>query len=175
MLSPPPAADRAARWAWGIATHCGLGELLPAPGTFAGSLPAALLWWLMVACIPSPLARHLGTVVGVVVILLAGLWASDREGRRRNQPDPGAVVIDETAGQWLTFLVALPFVALEHPLSQAAVVAAGFVLFRLFDVLKPWPVRPLERLDGGVGIMADDLAAGLLAGIVLALVTPWLP
>jgi len=58
--------------------------------------------------------------------------------------------------------------------EQATVVAAGFVLFRVFDIVKPWPVRRLERLHGGLGIMADDLAAGLYAGAALAVASRWL-
>jgi len=171
-MPPPTSADApAARWAWRIATHFGLGERLPAPGTSAGSLPAALVWWGLAAATPWLPARHLTTVAGVVVVTLAGLWACDREAERRGDPDPGPVVVDEFAGQWTTYLVALPFLALDEARSLAAAVAAGFLLFRVADVLKPWPVRSLERLEGGVGIMADDLAAGLLAGLVLALLS----
>jgi phosphatidylglycerophosphatase A len=79
-------------------------------------------------------------------------------------PDPGPVVLDEVAGQWLALLV---LVAAGHTPALAEVLAA-FLLFRAFDVLKPWPIRALESLPGGWGIVADDLAAGLAAGVIEA-------
>jgi phosphatidylglycerophosphatase A len=178
MGQAEPAA-RAARGgrrgtAFHVATCFGLGDRLPAPGTTAGSFPASLLWWLAITVVVSPQLRHAITVVGLAVFVVAGLWAAEVEERRRSRTDPGPVVIDEVAGQWLTYLLALPWLDLAGLRQQAVVVAAGFVLFRIFDVVKPWPVRRLERLGGGVGIMVDDLAAGLYAGVVLAVLSNWL-
>ncbi len=156
----------AARW---IATTFGLGDRVLAPGTFAGSLPAIVLW-LMATRSLAGTALAVATAAGVVAATAAGVWASGAEARRRGVEDPGPVVIDEVAGQWLTCLVALPWAALASGRRTAAFAVAAFVAFRVFDILKPWPVRRLERLPGGWGIMADDLAAGVEAGIVLALV-----
>ncbi len=144
-----------------------LGDALPAPGTTAGSLPAALAWWGAAVLVPGRGALALVTGAAVVLVTAVGWWASDREARRRGVRDPGPVVIDEVAGQWLTYLVALPGAALGGHLPVT--VAAGFVAFRVFDVVKPWPIRRLERLPGGIGIMADDLAAAILAGAVMVL------
>ena len=151
-----------------LATTFGLGDRVPAPGTVAGSLPAALLWWGMTTALQSPALRAVLTATGVVVLTIVALWASDEEARRRGRSDPGPVVIDEVAGQWVTYLVALPLVPWGTIAEQAITVAAGFVLFRVWDVIKPWPVGRLERLPGGIGIVADDLAAGLMAGLVMA-------
>jgi phosphatidylglycerophosphatase A len=150
-----------------IATCGGLGNLVPAPGTLAGSLPAALVWWGVMSVLPWSPARMLATTLLVVAAIIAGIWAGEIEAARRGTGDPGPVVIDEVAGQWLTYLVALPFLALDSWHSLLIAAAAGLLLFRLFDIVKVWPVNRFERLPGGLGIMADDLAAGIYAGAVL--------
>ena len=143
-----------------VALGFGSGLVPWAPGT-AGSL-AALLPWLALRALPLP--QYL------LVLALAfalGVWACDRAARRVDLRDPGAFVFDEFVGQW----AALLFVA-RGPWWA---VALAFALFRLFDVWKPWPVGWLDRhLHGGLGVMADDAVAGLMAAgwmwIVLQLV-----
>lgn len=148
-----------------LATVLGLGDRLPAPGTTAGSLPATLAWLVAAAAAGRP-AMLGGTLVAVAIVSLAGWWAADAEARRRGIEDPGAVVIDEVAGQWLTLALGVAWTPTVSPVAAAA---AGFLLFRGFDIVKPFPVHRLERLPGGLGIMADDLAAGVYAGLSLAL------
>jgi phosphatidylglycerophosphatase A len=160
------------RVAHAIATTFGLGEVLPAPGTSAGSAPAAALWLGLAMGAPDHLVSLGAALVGLASA--AGLWASEEESRRLGREDPGSVVIDEVAGQWLTLLIAAPLMAGSDLFEWSLHIAAGFLLFRLFDIVKPGPVRALERLGGGAGIMADDLAAGVGAGIVLFAITPWL-
>lgn len=139
-----------------IALGFGSGLSPWAPGT-AGSL-AALLPWLALRLLPWP--------AYLAVLLLAfalGVWACGRAARRVGLHDPGAFVWDEFVGQWLALLPVLA--------GPWWGVALGFALFRLFDVWKPWPVRWADRsLDGGLGVMADDVLAGLMAAGVLALV-----
>lgn len=160
--------------AYHIATVFGLGDRLPAPGTTAGSLPAALIWVATAWAIGgSPWLFTLTTALTILAII-AGIWAADAEILRRKAGDPGPVVVDEVAGQWLTYSCALPMWAMSDFSELLTFAAGGFFLFRLFDVVKPWPVNRLERLPGGFGVMADDLAAGLLAGLLLALGRPWL-
>jgi phosphatidylglycerophosphatase A len=134
-----------------IATAFGSGYAPFAPGT-AGSAVGVLLFW--------PLARLAWPwqITAVTAVFFVGVAAAGQVARRVGLEDPGIVVVDEVAGQWLT-LVGLPF--------TPAVVAAGFVLFRVMDVVKPWPARDLERLPWGWGIMADDIAAGVLANLAL--------
>ena len=167
---PPPASARVARL---IATVAGLGDLLPIPGTLAGSLPAALSWWGACLLLSSTTARAAATAGAFLLVVAFGTWAADVEARRQARSDPGSVVVDEVAGQWLTYL---PSALLLEPGSPglAGTVVGGFLLFRILDVVKPWPVRRLERLPGGVGIMADDLAAGALAAAALTLASCWL-
>ncbi|HSW47112.1 MAG TPA: phosphatidylglycerophosphatase A [Phycisphaerae bacterium] len=158
----------------------GLGYAPMASGTFgsAGALAIALLLWAAVyygAGCACPLWLN---ACWVVMTLLActgcvvwGPWAAEYySGRCRKPGDPGQVVLDEWAGQWLA-LVALPMTTLEGAL---AVLAVQFFFFRLFDVLKLSPGRRLEKLPGGWGILLDDLSAGIYANLVGQVVFRWL-
>lgn len=139
---------------------CGLGSgLAPvAQGTF-GSL-AAILPWLAL--------RHLGVPLYVLVLVLAfalGVWACNVAGRALGVDDHRSLVWDEFVGQWLALL---PLLLVSSPWW---VVAVGFGLFRLFDVWKPWPIGWLDgHMKGGLGVMIDDVVAGVYAAIVLALI-----
>lgn len=163
------------RISYHVATVFGLGDLLPAPGTTAGSLPTAILFGLAAASLgTSPLLGIL-LLSALIVSTIAGIWAAEEERLRRGREDPGPVVIDEVAGQCVAYLCGFFVLSEFQGMKELLLfVAAGFFLFRFFDILKPWPVHQLERLDGGFGIMADDLAAGLQAGLVLAIAWPWL-
>ncbi len=151
-----------ARLARFLATVGGLGDVLPAPGTTVGSLLGVLLFLLAMRVAPAQLLPV--AAVSFALLSAVAVWACGAEAVRRGEPDPGPVVLDEVAGQWLALLV---LVAAGHTPTLAQVLAA-FLLFRTFDVLKPWPIRALERLPGGWGIVADDLAAGLAAGVIEA-------
>ena len=145
-----------------LATVGGLGDVLPAPGTTVGSLAGAVLYWAASATWPSAVtAVALG---GLALLLPVSVWACGAEAQRRGIVDPHPVVIDEVAGQWLA-LALVAFVQRHQPGLREFV--AAFLLFRVFDVLKPWPIRRLERLPRGWGIVADDLAAGVAAGVVV--------
>jgi phosphatidylglycerophosphatase A len=134
-----------------VATAFGSGYAPFAPGT-AGSAVGLLLFWPM-AALPWP-----WQAAAAAVLFLVGSLAAGRVARRVGLKDPGIVVVDEVVGQWVT-LAALPFT----PVTAAV----GFLLFRVMDVVKPWPARDLERVPGGWGIMADDVAAGIYAHLVL--------
>jgi len=139
-----------------VATFFGTGSLRPAPGSW-GSLATTLLWWLLASHLP-PQAR-LPVILALIVFVVAiGIPAATLEERGCGEHDPSHVVIDEVAGQLVT-LIACPIV------WQALL--AGFILFRGFDILKPPPVRSLEKLPGGTGIVVDDLGAGIYALILL--------
>ncbi|HLI63440.1 MAG TPA: phosphatidylglycerophosphatase A [Terriglobales bacterium] len=152
-------STRAPRWATLVATFFGAGRLRPGPGTW-GSLAAALLWWLLASHLPS--ATRLPVILVLIAIVVAiGIPAATLEERGCGKKDPSHVVIDEVAGQLVT-LIACPIV------WQALL--AGFILFRVFDIVKLPPVRSLEKLPEGVGIVVDDLGAGVYGLIVLQLV-----
>jgi phosphatidylglycerophosphatase A len=156
------------RFAYNIATVLGLGDRLPAPGTTAGSLPAIVGWWIAMVMLPDRPARLTATLTGFAVVFVVGVWVSALEARRRGADDPGPVVIDEVAGQWLTVVPALVLIEAPTPGQLGLAAAAGFLLFRVFDVAKPWPVRRFEAVPGGLGIMVDDVAAAVLAAVPLA-------
>ena len=146
-----------------IATAFGIGRLPGAPGTWA-SLAA-----LVIAIPVLWLTRWQGMAVLAILTTAIGLWASERYAADTGNPDPAECVIDEFAGQWFAFAVAaMASMADEAALSIAGLVLS-FLLFRLFDIAKPGPVRRAETLQGGWGIMADDVLAGLLAGFVVFL------
>jgi len=138
-----------------ISTWFGCGYATVAPGT-AGSLAALAVAWLLVRYAAW---QPLWFVPLVVVATAPAIWAAGVTARSLNQEDPGLVVVDEVLGQWLTLAGA-------RALNLKSWIAA-FILFRLFDVWKPVPVRNLERLPGGAGIVADDLMAGVYAALVL--------
>jgi phosphatidylglycerophosphatase A len=117
--------------------------------------------------LPTNQLRIAMTAIGLVVFALVGVWSSEIESERRGEGDPRPIVVDEAAGQWLTYLVALPLLPLLTTSQIAIFSAAGFFLFRFFDVVKVWPIKAFEKLPGGIGIVADDLAAGYLAAACL--------
>ena len=141
-----------------VATFFGAGRLRPAPGTW-GSLATVLLWWLLASHLP-PAARIPVILVLIVAAVAVGIPAATLEARGCGRHDPGHIVIDEVAGQLVT-LIGCPIVW--------PALLAGFILFRGFDIVKPPPVRSLEKLPDGTGIVVDDLGAGIYALIVLQL------
>jgi phosphatidylglycerophosphatase A len=118
-----------------------------------------LLWWLLASHIP-PAMRIPVNIVLIVIVVAIGIPAATLEARGCGKKDPQHVVIDEVAGQLVT-LVACPI------MWQGLL--AGFILFRVFDITKPPPVRSLEKLPEGTGIVVDDLGAGVYGLIVLQL------
>lgn len=145
------------RVALAVSTWFGCGYSPVGPGT-AGSLGALLVAWGLVAL---GLAKPWHFLVLAVLMTPLGIWSATRTSRMKGMKDPQIVVIDEVVGQWITLGGAA---SLTLPYFIAA-----FVLFRMFDIVKPWPVRSLEQLPEGTGILMDDVGAGLLGALVLAL------
>jgi phosphatidylglycerophosphatase A len=148
------------RVSWTIATFFGIGHLQPGSGTWASAATLAL-WWAASMWLPSAWLAPVAIAVSVLVTLI-GFPPSTVVARESGIEDPGFVVIDEVAGQMIA-LIAVP-VHWKYML-------ASFILFRSFDIVKPFPLRRLEELPGGTGIMMDDVGAGLYA---LALLQIWL-
>ena len=135
-----------------IATSGFAGYLPGAPGTW-GSIVAILLWYALQLVI-EPLF-----IVGLTVVLFfIGVWVAKDISRYEEEEDPSHIVIDELVGQWipLWFLPVTPMYILM-----------AFILFRIFDIAKPWPVSMFDRIPGGWGIMLDDIAAGVYALLIL--------
>ncbi len=140
-----------------ISTWGGCGYVPVAPGT-AGSLAALAIAWILVRYASW---RPLYFVLLVLVALGPAIWSAGTTARESNLKDPGFVVVDEVLGQWLALAGAKTFNVKSW--------IAAFLLFRLFDIWKPWPVHSLEALPGGTGIVVDDLMAGVYAALVLFL------
>lgn len=135
-----------------LAFGLGSGASPRAPGT-VGTLAAMPLWYLLAQ---TPLAVYL---LLVLVAFVIGIWLCGRTSREIGVDDHSGIVWDEFVGYWIT-MIALPV--------DWSWALAGFVLFRLFDILKPWPIGPVDRqLRGGLGIMLDDVLAGIMAAAVL--------
>ena len=162
QLHPP--AEKKTLWAWLAGTFFGAGLLKPGPGTY-GSISAALLWYAAAHILhPSPISLAIGTVIAAIAVTLIGIPAATIVARESGREDPGHVVIDEVAGQFIA-LIAIP--------SDWRHAALSLLLFRLFDILKPPPIRHFERLPNGTGIMLDDVAAGLFALAVAQIIHLW--
>jgi phosphatidylglycerophosphatase A len=169
---------RKPRFAFAVATVCGLGYLPKAPGTF-GSLAGVLL-----ACGAIELSRlqfdsetfsawstfAVNEISLSIIVSFIGIWAASRVAKHTHSKDPQIVVVDEVAGQLLAYLgLALP----GRPALDWKYLLAGFILFRVFDIWKPFPARQAESLPGGLGIMADDWIAGIYAALVLGIFRFW--
>jgi phosphatidylglycerophosphatase A len=141
-----------------LGTWFGVGLLPVMPGTWASLVALPCAWafrnWF----------GGIGLATATVILFAAGWWAASKLAEASGTSDPGAIVIDEVAGQWLVLLGA----ALD-PLSYFL----AFLLFRIFDIWKPWPVRWADRrLKGGLGIMLDDLLAAVYAAVALSVLLP---
>ena len=144
------------RFAMVLATWFGSGLIKLAPGT-CGSLAALPFAWLLYDnwCAP-------GLAAATILMFLIGIWASHTHAQQLPDEDPSEIVIDEVTGMWLTLLVVPPDVVYY---------AIGFVFFRIADIWKPWPVLWADRaIKGGVGIMLDDIFAGVYAALALLVV-----
>ena len=136
-----------------LATFFGVGRMPFAPGTVASAVALPLAWlilWKLGA---------IALVLGSLAAYLIGIWSTGEYARTSGKDDPSECVIDEVAGQWLACAAA----TLSFPGF-----AIAFVLFRLFDITKVWPVSEGEKLPGGWGIMSDDMIAGALAAVLIA-------
>ena len=141
-----------------LSTFFGVGLFPLVPGTAASAVAALAYGFALYRLAGGPYALL------VVVLFFAGAAASAVTSAELGRPDPGQIVVDEVCGQ----LIALAFLP-----PGWVPVAVSFALFRFFDIIKPWPIRRLERLPGGWGIMADDVAAGIAAAAGARLVLLW--
>ena len=148
----PPALAPAPRWATLVATFFGIGRIRPGPGTWA-SAATVLLWWLLTRWLDPQWQSIMACLLAGLAVAV-GIPAATRVSRGAALKDPQFVVIDEVAGQLITFIgAAVTWKSL----------LLGFILFRGFDIVKPPPLRHLERLREGAGIVLDDVGAGLYA------------
>ena len=155
-ISGVPSESRAPLWATRVATFFGIGRLRPGPGTWA-SLATVVLWWVLTRWIAPSWQTVVAALLAVAVTLI-GIPAATRVARAAALKDPQFVVIDEVAGQLISLIAV--------PVSWKSLLL-GFILFRGFDIVKPPPVRQLEQLPEGLGIVIDDVGAGLYALLIM--------
>jgi phosphatidylglycerophosphatase A len=148
----------APRWATLVATFFSAGRMKPGPGTW-GSLATVIAWAVLCHWLPAAWVLPINLALAVLAVAI-GIPAATQVVRASGVKDPQFVVIDETAGQLITLLGA--------PLAWKSFLA-GFILFRAFDIVKPYPIRLLEKLPEGAGIVLDDVAAGLYGLAVMQL------
>lgn len=152
------------RLAYGLATGFGAGLAPKAPGTF-GALESIAVFVVLLFCGLTAQAFFITLLVLDVVSFLVGWWASGRTCTLTSCEDPRQIVIDEINGQF----VALTPLALSAGAPSWQGVLLAFILFRMFDILKPYPINRLEALHGGLGVMADDTLSGIYAAAPIAL------
>ena len=156
---------RKTAWAWVAGTFFGAGLLKPGPGSW-GSAAAALLWLAGASSLPANQSELSWLTLAAALCAVAiGIPAATIVERESARSDPGHVVIDEVAGQWITLI---------HTRVNLSHLLAGFLFFRLFDIVKPWPARQLEGLPAGWGIMLDDVAAGVYALLLMQALQHWI-
>jgi phosphatidylglycerophosphatase A len=176
MTNTPPEAQAASPPRAGLllATGLGLGYAPVGPGT-AGSLGAAAIFALLHSTLTGT-ALHYAYLFVLAWLVPVALWSTEQALAWWKTPDPQAVVIDEVLGQWLTYGGLVLAGHLGLPAAGWKYLLAGFILFRVFDILKPFPIRRVERLGGATGVVADDALAGAYAAAVLGALawTGWL-
>ncbi len=148
-----------------IATLGYVGLIRPAPGTW-GSLAALPLAWLIHWAGGFPLL-----LIAAAAVFALGYWATKVETSAGGDPDPSEIVIDEVVGQWIALFplsAGLWFAGAAPHVFPWPGWVAGFLLFRLFDIWKPWPVSWADGLHGPMGVMLDDVLAGIMAAICVA-------
>lgn len=156
----------------------GVGFIPIAPGTWGSAVGVALFWavaalgsWVFsagtlygIGFVSEVAVRNLVLLVAIAIVTFSGIWAASRVERSTGRKDPGIVVVDEVAGQLIVYLLL--------PISFGPwTLVAGFIAFRVFDIWKPYPIRNLEKLESGLGIMADDILAGVYAAVLLLFLT----
>ena len=159
MTSTPAPASKRTLWAWTAGSFFGIGLIGKGGGTVA-SVATVALWWLAATFLDANTLFY-ATLVGAFILTLLGIYVAEVMAWELDKKDPSEVVLDEVAGQ----LIALIAVPLHWKYALASL-----ILFRAFDILKPPPVRNLERMPGGQGIMMDDVAAGLYALLIMQVI-----
>jgi phosphatidylglycerophosphatase A len=142
-----------------LATGGGIGNLPLAPGTWASMVAVLVAVFLHLLGGPWLLS------FSIIIIFLVGTWASNKHSLSIKQKDPSSVIIDEFCGQWLAILP----IAMDWRYYVVA-----FIIFRIADIFKPWPCKNAERIPGGMGIMLDDVCAGVYAGVLTLMIATWL-
>jgi phosphatidylglycerophosphatase A len=152
-----------------VATGGGAGLLPFAPGTFGSAVGVAVFYGLLTVMQPRPQWLQSAVIVTGFLLAAVGIWAGTRAEKIFSRKDAQEIVIDEVCGQVITYTLIAPYL-IASATNPTIILAIGFALFRLFDIYKPYPTHRLQFLEGGLGVMADDILAGVYAAVVLSFV-----
>ncbi|NDD64864.1 MAG: phosphatidylglycerophosphatase A [Acidobacteria bacterium] len=150
-----------------LATAGGAGMIPFGPGTWGSLVGLGIVWALVRKLGHDPLTLQNWLIVASLVVTGLGIWAGNHAEKIFGRKDPGQVVIDEVSGQMITFVFFAPYLARLGE-TWTWWLIPGFLLFRAGDILKPYPINKLQDLDGGFGVMMDDVLAGIYAAVVLS-------
>lgn len=154
------------RLAFAICT-CGVGLIPFAPGTFGALVGLAIFYVVFIACKTAPQYFQACLIVVSFIISALGIWAGNRGEKIFGEKDAQRIVVDEVAGQLISFILIAPLLVAELS-NPTIVMLLGFLLFRAFDIFKPYPIKLLQDLPAGLGVMFDDIVAGIYAAVVLS-------
>ncbi|MCI0662050.1 MAG: phosphatidylglycerophosphatase A [Acidobacteria bacterium] len=161
-------SDPADQLALIIATGFGIGFIPFAPGTFGSILGLLIAYFLMSIFSHDVILLQNSIIIVSVILAILGIWASSRAEKIFDQKDAGQIVLDEVCGQLISFLFIAPYIRrLGGEWIWWGI--AGFFLFRALDIIKPYPLKELEQIRGGLGVMLDDIIAGIYAAVVLSI------
>ena len=153
---------------------CGVGLIPFAPGTFGALVGVAIFYSLFLVCKSSPQYFQAVIILASLIVTALGIWASNFGENIFGVKDAQRIVVDEVAGQLISYILIAPLMIAQLS-KPTIVVVIGFLLFRAFDIWKPYPIRHLEKLGGGLGVMADDVLAGIYAAAVLLFIALAVP
>lgn len=149
------------------ATAGGAGMMPFGPGTWGSLVGLGIVWGMVRILRDEPLALQNWLIIASLLVTAVGIWAGNRAETIFARKDPGQVVIDEVSGQMITFVFFAPYLERLGD-TWAWWLIPGFILFRVGDILKPYPIDKLQDLSGGFGVMMDDVLAGIYAAVVLS-------
>ena len=151
-----------------IATGFGIGFIPFAPGTFGSILGLLIAYFLMSVFSADVILLQNSMIIVSIILTILGVWASSRAEKIFDHKDAGQIVLDEVSGQLISFLFIAPHIRrLGGQWLWWGI--AGFFLFRVLDILKPYPLKELEQISGGLGVMLDDIIAGIYAAVILSI------
>jgi phosphatidylglycerophosphatase A len=153
-----------------LASGFGSGFIPFAPGTFGSLVGCLIAYGLVTACAANAQLLQNSLIIASVLLTTLGIWSASRAERIFGRKDAGQIVIDEVCGQVISFVLIAPALVLPGPQSRWCLVI-GFGLFRIFDIFKPYPINELQHFQGGLGVMMDDVFAGIYAALILSLAT----
>lgn len=146
---------------------CGVGLIPFAPGTFGALVGLAIFYVIFLTCKTAPHYFQACLILVSLVISALGIWAGNRGESIFGEKDAQRIVVDEVAGQLISFTLIAPLLVAEIS-KPTVVMIVGFLLFRAFDIWKPYPIKQLQDLPAGLGVMFDDIVAGIYAAVVLS-------